>query len=217
MLRRKLIAVLLMCSWACLLPAREPARKARPIVIELPGHILRFSVPSEMLPSKWPVKYVPRFDPQNSNIRDGGFYGVFELLHDFDGPFWVGAYGSLKIAVSIVHKCTAATDIDVSTPEGIENCVRAEEDSATYAVFRATLNGIPAVLRSQDSFGEPGPGVLKDTQVFSLPLDAESYLNISFFVREWEGGRAKAVRWKPKAEAMREAIKATVEMAPHSN
>jgi hypothetical protein len=36
------------------------------------------------------------------------------------------------------------------------------------------------------------------------------FLDIGFNVMCWEGGRGKESKWKPKAEALREAIKATI-------
>lgn len=104
-LQLRLLAALWLGAWTAgngPLHAAGPAMQ--PYVIELPGHVLRFSLPVAMARGNRPVKQVTRFDPRDDSFARKDFYKVFSVLHDFNGPFWVGAYGSLKIHVMVQRR-----------------------------------------------------------------------------------------------------------------
>jgi hypothetical protein len=89
----------------------------QPYEFQLTDHVLRVSLPPEIVRGEWPIRHTRRFDPQNASFVQDDFYEVFEVLCDFNGPFWVGAYGSLKINI-IVQKRKSALAGDITTIEG---------------------------------------------------------------------------------------------------
>jgi hypothetical protein len=183
-------------------------------LIELPHHILRFSLPEEIARDLSPREIESRFDPRDPSFVRNGFREIAGTMHDFNGPFWVGAYGSLKFHF-MVQKKNPQFGGDITTVEGLERYVRqwneTIEGRATGCVFsRASLNGMPTVCREWNRFGDSSNREPDYLEIFSLPLNDEMFLDIGFNVMCWEGGRGKESKWKPKAEALREAIKATI-------
>ncbi|MBP6864378.1 MAG: hypothetical protein KBC32_03800 [Candidatus Didemnitutus sp.] len=67
-----------------------------------------------------------------------------------------------------------------------------------------------AVRRECDGFGGPNNQGPDHLVIFSLPLNDEIFLDVGFNVMAWTPDRAKDKKWKPKAEAWRELILATV-------
>jgi hypothetical protein len=58
-----------------------------------------------------------------------------------------------------------------------------------------------------------GAGVnAADVQAFSFPIDKTCFPRVDFWISETVPGSAK--KWKAKADALREAIKATVVLQP---
>jgi len=147
-----------------------PAMKS--YMIDLPHHVLRFSLPEEIAKEMTPLQVEKRFDPNEPGVFEGGFRQIAFHLHDFKGPFWVGAYGSLRFQF-MVQKKNPEFGRDIAAVEGLERYVR-----------------------------------------HSLPLDGEIFLDAGFNVMAWDGGRGKESKWKAKAEALREEIKATVVLEP---
>lgn len=204
--------------WASVITMQASAPVMKPYAIDLPNHVLRFSLPEEIVRGDLPVTLVQRFEPQNASFVKNGFYEIFATLYDIKGPFWVGAYGSLKIHL-MVQKRNPEFGRDITAVEGLERYVRqwnrTIEGRATGCVFsRAALNGMPAVRREWNTFGDPSKREPEDFEIFSLPLSDELFLDVGFNVKAWEGGRGKEGKWKAKAEAMREAIKATIVLEP---
>ena len=190
----------------------------RPYVIELPKHTLRFSLPLEIARELSPLEVESQFDPSRPKVFDGGFREIAGHLYDINGPVWVGAYGSLKFHF-IVQKRSTAFDGDITTVEGLEHYVR--QWNATIrgrdtgcAFSRALLNGMPAVRREWNRFLDPANPEPDHLVIFSLPLDDQMFLDVGFNIMEWAGGRGKEGKWKPKAEALREAIKSTIVLEP---
>ncbi|WP_404425806.1 hypothetical protein [Nibricoccus sp. IMCC34717] len=194
------------------------AQVMRPYAIELPRHILRFSIPEEIAHNLSPREVEVRFDPCDSSFAKNGFREIAGTMHDFNGPFWVGAYGSLKFHF-MVQKKRAEFAGDISTADGLEFYVRqwngTIEGRATGCTFsRVLMNGMPAVRREWNTFGDSSTIEPDNLEILSLPLSDEMFLDIGFNIKEWESGRGKEREWKPKAEALREAIKATVILEP---
>lgn len=193
-----------------------PAMKS--YMIDLPHHVLRFSLPEEIAKEMTPLQVEKRLDPNEPGVFEGGFRQIAGHLHDFKGPFWVGAYGSLKFHFMVQKKMSEYND-GITTLEGLDRYVRqwngTIEGRATGCVFsRASLNGKPAVRRQWNTFGDPSKREPEDFEIFSLPLGDKLFLDVGFNVMAWEGGRGKESKWKAKAEALREAIKATVVLEP---
>jgi hypothetical protein len=189
-----------------------------PYAIDLPNHIVRFSLPEEITRGDLPVKLIQRLEPQDASFVRNGFYEIFATLYEIKGPFWVGAYGSLKIHL-MVQKRNPEFGRDISEVEGLERYIRqwngTIEGRETGCVFsRASLDGKPAVRRQWNTFGDPNKREPEDFEIFSLPLSDELFIDVGFNVKAWEGGRGKESKWKAKAEALREAIKATIVLEP---
>lgn len=185
--------------------------------IELPHHVLRFSLPEEIARDLSPREIEARFDPRDPSFVRNGFREIAGTMHDLNGPFWVGAYGSLKFHF-MVQKRQAEFGGDITTVDGLENYVRqwnrTIEGRATGCIFsRTSLNGMRAVRREWDTFGDPNKREPEYLEIFSLPLSDEMFLDVGFSVKAWEGGRGKESKWKAKAEALREAIKTSIVLA----
>ena len=201
----------------------SPVRAASPMqtyAVQLPSHVLRVALPDEIARGKWPVKYTDTLDLQNPSFVRDGFYDVLEALGDFDAPFfWSEPYGSLKINV-VVQKKSAAISADIMTLDGLELYIRewkkispgAGGPPPVYA--HVTINGMPAVLRSLDTFSISGSDEPHDSQIYSIPLTPEMFLNFNLTIVAWKEDRAKEPKWRPKAQAMRDSIKASLALSP---
>jgi hypothetical protein len=208
----------LLVLWASVVPARAAAPAMKSYTIDLPNHILRFSLPEEIVQGELPFKVVDPFDPQDPSFIKNGFYEIVGALYDVKGPFWVGAYGSLELHF-IVQKRNAAIGGDITTIEGLERYVpqwveRVHGRSEKRTFSRASLHGMATIERAESTFGDTTELEPEEMEIFSLPLDEEMFLDVGFTVMGWEGGHGKEAKWKPKAEAMREKIKATVVLEP---
>src|SRR5688572_18163116 len=102
-------------------------------------------------------------------------------------------------------------DGDIRTVEGLARYVPQWRETVgrrgpvrTFTI--ASLNGIPAVRRSWSTFGDRGATEPEQSDIYSIPLDNEMFVDVGFRIRRWEGGRDKEAKWKPKAEAARDAI-----------
>jgi len=215
---QKRILPILWLWWASVITMQAATPMMRPYTIELPNHIIRFSLPEEIARGMRPTEVERRFDPQDASFNKNGFREIAGTLYDIKGPFWAGAYGSLKIHF-MVQKKSPEFGYDITTVEGLERYVRqwnqTIEGRATGCAFsRASLSGMPAVRRQWNTFGDPGKREPEDFEIFSLPLHDEMFLDVGFNVKAWEGGRGKESKWKAKAEALREAIKATIVLEP---
>ena len=188
--------------------------------IELPHHVLRFSLPEEIAEQLRPDQIEQRFEMQDVSFVRNGFREIAGGLYTIDGPFWVGVYGSLRFHF-MVQKRSPEFSGDITTVAGLEQYIRQWNKTivgrATGCVFsRASLHGMPAVRREWDRFGDPGNIEPDYLEIFSLPLDSEIFLDVGFAVRALVPGRGREGKWRPKVEALREAIKATVVLEPKS-
>ncbi len=204
--------------WASMIIMHAAAPAMRPYTIDLPRHVLRFSLPEEMAKEMTPLQVEKRFDPSEPGVLEGGFRQIAGHLYDFKGPFWGGAYGSLKFHFMVQKKMPEFGGV-ITTMEGLEGYVRqwngTIEGRATGCVFsRASLNGMPAVRREWNRFSDLSKREPDHLEIFSLPLTDEIFLDVGFNLMTWEGGRGKESKWKPRAEALRETIKATVVLEP---
>ncbi len=212
MRKKVVLAILGFC--AGMAPLQAATAPMQTYEIRLPEHVLGLSLPREMVRADSPVKITEQFDPRNDGFIRDGWDDVFETLYDFDGPFWEGAYGSLKIDI-IVLKKVPDIDGDITTIDGLDRYLqewkRISPGHGPQRVFsRQSINGMPAVMRTQNTFAAPGNDNSYESQIYSLPLNSELFVEVGFTVLRWIDGPRKERKWRPKAEAMREAIKATV-------
>jgi hypothetical protein len=186
--------------------------------IDLPHYMLHFALPEEMANAIPPWKLVQRFDPEDSAYLSNGFLEVVAGYHDFKGPFWVGTYGSLEFGF-IVQKRLPEFQGEITTLDGLGRYVQwwCNKTNPTYdfKFDKGTLNGMTCVRRRHNTFGsQPAPNTpeLEELEIFSQPLDSETFLDMGFTITESVPGSAK--KWKEKAEELRDAIKATIVLEP---
>lgn len=211
---RRMFGAAILGFCASVAPVQAVASPMQPYEIRLPEHVLRLSLPREMVREDSPVKVTEQFDAQNAGFIRDGFDGVFETLYDFNGAFWEDAYGSLKIDI-IVLKKVPDIEGDITTIDGLDRYLqewkRISPGHGPQRVFsRQSINGMPAVKRTQNTFAAPGNDNSYESQIYSLPLNSDLFVEVGFTVLRWNDNPRKERKWRPKAEAMREAIKATV-------
>ena len=215
---QKQILPSLLLWWASIIAMQAAAPEMRSYSIDLPHHVLRFSLPDEIANEMTPLQVEKRFDPNERGVAEKGFRQIAGHLHDFKGPFWAGAYGSLKFHF-MIQKRAADYQGDITTADGLDRYVHwwIGNDTSKFVLSHATLNGAAATRREHNTFGDRDKAEPEDLEIFSLVLDQDFFLDVGFNVMEWEGGRDKEGKWKVKAEALREAIKDTVLLEPQPN
>ncbi len=174
--------------------------------IELPDHVLRFSLPEEIARQMPEYRISKRFDSEDPAFKKDGFQNIAGWLHDFNGPFWIGAYGSLKFHFFVQH-VRPDYPKKVRTQDELDTYVHWWNRSLSkfnFIIEKAALNGMACTRRSTTT----APPDAEHREIYSLRLSDELFLDVGFTIIEWKTGRTKS--WKPKAEALREAIKQTI-------
>ncbi len=173
--------------------------------VALPYHLLEFALPAEVAAQMHPGKINSSFDPVKGFER--GFQILTSKLYDFNGPFWVGARGSLKFYVYAIERPQEFLG-DITTVDGLEKYIDLRIPSARKrgVLSRVTLNGAPAVSRR---FGDY-------IEVLSFPIDQQMYLDFGLRVEGIPGGKSTNTSWKKEAVAMRDAIRASIVFRPKS-
>ena len=212
---------LISCMWfwsAVTSAMYASASPMRSYTIDLPHHVLHFSLPEEISRGMSSTQVETRFAPNDAAYLRDGFRLLGGQLHDFDGPFWVGARGSLKLHI-IVIKRSAEIDQEIVTLSGLERYVRQwigkKDYASSISYSQAVMNGEAWVFRLQDTFGRPATPMephAEHAQIFSHPLEEDMFLEVGFRLMEWVPDSAK--KWRKKAEEFREAIKATIVLEP---
>lgn len=210
---RKAVLAWLSCFAANLLPAATPAMRS--YTIDLPHHVLRFSLPEEIAQHMGPRMIDKSFDPStNKTFQKDGFRDLVRMYYQLQGPVWVGAYGGLRFDFTVVRRVEESKE-DITTVDGLERYVRwwigGMPENRDFSFGQAELAGAKWVFRWRNTMGGAGVNAA-DVQAFSFPIDQTSFLRIYFEITETVPG--SAAKWKPKAEALREAIKATVVLQP---
>src|SRR5689334_6559253 len=90
---RRAFSSVVLASFGVVIFGKDKTLKMRPCTTRLPNHILEFSVPDEVARGMSPRQINSFFD--TSEPFEKGFRSVTSSLYDFNGPFWVGALGSL--------------------------------------------------------------------------------------------------------------------------
>lgn len=210
--------VLLLVLWMGAAGGGAEAAEMQKFTIDLPRHEIRFAAPAELVADMGPDSVSKSFNPDVAFSRQGE--SLAYLTTDFNGPFWVGAYGSLEFFLTLQPR-VPGYEGDITSVDGLEPYIRAWWKTLQIGnkdrwriVGRSAMNGKPAVLREIDEFDTPGTTEPQHRQIFSVPLDEQYFLDVGFVVRQWKGGNGKEKRWLPKARAMRDAIAATVTVTP---
>jgi hypothetical protein len=196
--------------------ASTPAMKS--YTIDLPDYVLHFTLPEEMAKDIPPWKLVQRFDSTDSSYLSNGFLEIVAGYHEFKGPFWVGAYGSLEFGFS-VQKPLPEYQGEITTLDGLGCYIQwwTNKTNPTYGFKfdKGALNGTTWVRRWVNTFGSPlGSNLseLHEQEILSQPLNHEMFLEAYFNITESVAGSAK--KWKQKADELRDAIKATIVLEP---
>jgi hypothetical protein len=120
--RLRLVALVgLASSVASLLSAAAPIM--RPYTIDLPHHILRFSLPEEIAQQMGRLQIDKSFDLTDAAYRRNGFRDLASKYYPIRGPFWVGAYGALRFDFTVVRRVAEYKE-DITTVDGLERYVR---------------------------------------------------------------------------------------------
>lgn len=190
--------------------------------IELPEHVLHFALPEEYVRAMTPAHVASEFDPSSpsfdqAGFERAGFRSIAGTLYQFKGPFWVGIVGVLSFDL-IVNKRSDLYGDQIETVAGlqkyIERWISAGEYAGRFAIDRTTLNGRLVVRRAWNTFGNPEDPRPEEREIYSFPLGGEMYLEAIFNVGDWRPDRRDS--WKPRAEKLREAIKASIVLEPKS-
>jgi hypothetical protein len=203
--------------------AHACAEPMKNYTIDFPEHILRYSLPREIADKMEPwvqEKQLSQFSPTDKNFVANGYQEIAGTLHDFNGPFWVGAYGSLKFYF-IVRKRSPDYHGDITNLDGLDRYIHwLMNDGNPAHIFkydRVMLGGSQWIRRLQDNFSDltvADGWQRQELEIISIPIDNDMFLDVSFIVMEWVPGSAK--KWKQKAEELRDAIKATIVLEPKS-
>ena len=196
-----------------LLSAAAPSM--RPYVIDLPNHTLRFSLPEEIAKRMSPLQADPKFDPKTSATYErDGFRGLASKYYQFQGPFWVGAYGALRFDFRVVRR-EKNIEGNVTTLDALDRYVRRWleylKNAKGYAFGQLEMSDSRWVFRRKSTFGQVAEGA-EEMQGFSCPIDETMFLDVGFWITETVPG--SITKWKSQAEAFREAIKATIVLQP---
>lgn len=210
-LQHNIIAsVFFVCIMPVAMQAAAQKSNMRDYAIDLPGHVLRFSLPEEIAMKMSPYAVEPKFNPLDPAYFRNGFRQVAGTLHEFKGPFWVGTIGSLKFHFMVQRREREYQD-EIITIDGLDRYVRWKisigNDAVGCVFSREMLNGRPAVRREWNTFDNPNEPQPENLEIFSLPLNSDMFLDAGFQIRQWVLGRDS---WKQKAKEMKEAIKATI-------
>jgi hypothetical protein len=189
--------------------------------IGFPEHILRYSLPREIADKIEPLvqeKQLSQFSPADKNFVAHSYLEIAGTLHDFNGPFWVGAYGSLKFDF-IVQKRSQKFTGQINTLDGLDKYIRwwtnDGSPSHSFSFGRVLVGGSEWLSRSQNNFSDsiiPSGSQRKELEIISIPIDNDMFLDIGFSIVEWVPDSAK--KWKKKAERLRETIQSTIALEP---
>ena len=189
--------------------------------IDFPEHILRYSLPREIADKIEPLvqeKQLSQFSPSDKNFIAHGYLEIAGTLHDFNGPFWVGAYGSLKFDF-IVQKRVHEFKGEIKTLDGLDKYIRwwanDGNPSHSFNFRRVVVGGSEWLSRSQNNFSGSiitTGSESKELEIISIPIDNEMFLDVGFSIMEWVPDSAK--KWKQNAERLRDTIKSTVALEP---
>ena len=191
-----------------------PRAAMQTYVIDLPQHTLRFSLPTEIAREVSPQQVEASFSPTDASFRRVGFRQIAGHMHDFKGPFWKGALGSLKFHVMIQKRYEEYRD-EIASIDGLARYLqlwnkKVLSNDPIRSSDRSMLNVARAIRREWTTFDDPSCREPRQLEIYSLPLDQEMYLDLGFHMMMWGPGRGSESRWKPKAESLRESIKATI-------
>jgi hypothetical protein len=211
----------------------ESKQEMIPFTFDLPNHVLHYSLPGEMFPPKWHLKLNKKFDTQDIGWVKNKDQLIVRLLHDIDSPFWiVGPYGSLQIFFSVSEK-ERGYGKKINDIKGLEEYIRWSLFKESYSSVRENFKTVNLI--NCPSLGEaygimvsysipardertlkPGEWSLfpGDYQSLYIPLTDEIFLHLSIEISDCQGGRGRESRWKPKAEAMRQAIQGAIRLEP---
>jgi hypothetical protein len=207
-MRREFFSVLLIV-WSSLTAVKAESREMKQYTVALPNYVLGISLPAEIVHGDVPIKHMQRFDAQSPDFLKSGFDEVFAAMYDVKGPIWVGAYGSLILHVSVKRK-EQEIGGGIESVDALTRYIEKWRKSfPPGAVSRSSLNGIPAVKSVRSNAGETGRAP-SSVEIYSIPLNDEVFLEISFRVTQWDAGRSKQGKWRPKVDAAREFIESSI-------
>jgi hypothetical protein len=141
-----------------------------------------------------------------------GFSDLVYHGHDYRGPLWIGAYGTLEFAIRVIRRENGYSG-KIHSKDELESYLRwwiNRRQTPLHLVFsRKTIGVIPSqwIQRRASEFdsGSKVAGAnAREICIYSTPLDNDLFLEIAFTTTEWK--ERSRVKWKSQADALREEI-----------
>jgi len=197
MRRRTALSMLLLGAFDLAVARNKAAMKE--FAVHFPNHLLKFALPEEMVSWVPPAGVPDYFDPAE-HLFTRGFQTLFTTMVDFNGPFWMGARGSLFVN-SDVSQLEPEYRERVDSIEALEKYLGwwVRDERAIWRINRIDLNGTPVLVRSAGD----------SLQIVTMPLDENLFLQFSLRIDHVAG---KSSNWLKRAQSMRDAIKTSISL-----
>jgi hypothetical protein len=197
----------------------------RDYAVDMPNHVLRFSLPDDVA-EQMLIRHVDnRFDPIDKIFQQDGFHVVVHKYLEFYAPVWSGPlggpsiYGGLRFEFSVVKRDSNYYSGDITSLDGLDRYVRQwidhRESKKGFQFGRTTIMNKEWIYRWRNTIdgalatGEREP---TDVQAFYFPINEYMFLQIYFEITDYEP--TKSQRWRRDAEAIRDEIKTTIVLEP---
>lgn len=184
----------------------------KPYAIDLPGYVLRFSLPDEFVQSIMPRAPIEtRFDPLNPIYFRDGTKSLAQISYVTTGFMGFGMAGDCIFSISVVRKKPAYSG-NIENMDAFENYIRWLADSdATFHGFtisREVINGVVTSRWWLPASAAARGTIPMDIENYSFPLSRDSYLVVGFSIYESKPGSDE--RWKRKMMKLCEEIRSTI-------
>lgn len=147
---------------------------------------------------------------------------VLQLSCDFEGPVWVGAWGTART-------CVVFQRVDPRSGQKL----RSMDDLLTYIQWQqrrlepprpraqvcelTTVNGFPAVRYFLDDMDNPQARDVEWSENLVFPVNEDLFVEIFLNVQEWERRGGSRERWLPQANALMARVRASIRLAPRAD
>jgi hypothetical protein len=194
------------------LSASESPMLPYPYSIGFPKIVMQFSLPKLSLVANSAIFRQKYFDQDREEFSSKGFEELGEGAVNFEGPFWVGTYGSVTFSILVVKK-SAQFRGEIGTVDSLSRYVRWWRASYGFNFKNGELGSLACVISWVDMFsGGRAPGIgngaLANMEIFSIPLDDDTFLEIGLDVTEYVAGSAN--KWINVAYETRDAIVSSI-------
>jgi hypothetical protein len=156
----------------------------------------------------------------NREFLKDDYLQLASVLNDFTGSIWLGPPGSLRVTVS-VQKRHSDYPKRIQSLDELQSYIRwflvKTNSGEGSEVSQTKLNGVPAVVRKWYNLGGNVVEDVATTEIYSLPLSDDLFVNIGFVIITYSHGRESYSSWLPKSIALREAIVKSIQLRSSGN